>query len=122
MRSKGGSVARSLRELNIKEGMPTVDEARKRLLTELARAKIEGVVALKIIHGYGSSGTGGTLRIALRKSLALRKKEGKIRIFVPGEKWSIFEDDARAVLDLCPELGRDSDLNRLNNGMTIVLL
>lgn len=45
--------------LNIKSDMPTVEEARKRLLTELQRAKAKGAKAMKLIHGYGSSGVGG---------------------------------------------------------------
>jgi len=39
-------------------GMPTVEDARRRLLEELRQAKQVGVRALKIIHGYGSSGKG----------------------------------------------------------------
>jgi len=59
---------------------------------------------------------------ALRKSLSLRRKEGVIRSFVAGERWDSFEEAARAILDSCPELSRDSDLGRGNEGVTIVLL
>jgi hypothetical protein len=111
-----------LRIVNIETGLPTVDEARKKLLDELNMAKRQGVTAIKVIHGYGSSGTGGTLKIAIRKSLSLRRKEGKIRSFVGGEEWDIFEERTRTLLDDCPELSRDSDLNRHNSGITIVLL
>ena len=112
----------NLREINIKDGMPTIDEARRRLIDELTMAKRQGITALKLIHGYGSSGEGGALRVALRKSLSIRKREGRIRSYVAGEKWSIFEDGAREILDHCPDLRRDPDLNRHNNGITIILL
>lgn len=112
----------AVREVNIKEKMPTVEEARKRLHNELILAKRMGLCALKIIHGYGSSGTGGALRSALRQTLAQRLKDGKIRAFVPGEAWGIFDADSREMLDACPELSGDSDLGRGNNGITVILL
>jgi hypothetical protein len=112
----------AVREVNIKAAMPTVAEAKKKLHNELILAKRTGVCGLKIIHGYGSSGEGGALRPALRQALALRKKEGRIRDFVPGERWGIFDETSRRMLDACPDLSRDSDLNRRNNGVTIVLL
>jgi hypothetical protein len=108
--------------LNIKSDMPTVDEARRRLITELQRARARGVKAIKLIHGYGSTGVGGKLRDGLRSSLSRRKKEGLIQFFVIGEKWSIFEEQGRAALEACPELRGDSDLDRGNEGVTIVVL
>jgi hypothetical protein len=108
--------------LNIEAGMPTVDEARKILLTELKQAKRSGVAAVKIIHGYGSTGKEGALRGALRTSLLRRKKEGLVTRVIFGEKWSVFEDDARYAIDHCPELRSDRDLNHSNEGITIAVL
>ena len=112
----------SVREVNIKERMPTLEEARKKLHNELILAKRLGACALKLIHGYGSSGTGGALRTGLRETLAQRLKEGKIRAFVPGEQWGIFDEASRELLDACPELSGDTDLNRHNQGVTLILL
>jgi hypothetical protein len=111
-----------IRELNIKAGMATVDEARRILLESLQTAKEGGVRVLKVIHGYGSSGVGGKLRGALRRSLALRKKEGAIRGFIQGEDWTLFNEDARALCDRYPTLRDDPDYNRENPGITIVEL
>ncbi|MEP7325874.1 MAG: Smr/MutS family protein [Gemmatimonadota bacterium] len=108
--------------LNIKASMPTVDEARRRLIQEIQSAKAKGYKAIKLIHGYGSTGQGGALRVALRKSLNLRFKEGVIRSFVAGERWDPFEPVTRGILDSCPELRRDQDLGQGNEGVTIVLL
>lgn len=107
---------------NIEIGMPTVDQARKRLTEYFNKAKREGIVAFKLIHGYGSSGVGGGLRVGLRKTLAIRKQNGSIKEFVAGEDWDIFNEGTRKILDSCPELGRDSDLGRHNNGITVVLI
>jgi Smr domain len=109
------------RTLNIESGFPTVEEARQILLAELRQAKQSGIQALKIIHGYGSSGKGGALRGALRKSLLRRKKEGLITRVIFGEKWSVFEEDAHYAIERCPELRHDRDLDRSNEGVTLVV-
>jgi len=109
-----------LRELNVKAGMPSVDEARHILLESLDAAKAGGVRLLKVIHGYGSTGVGGKLRGALRRSLELRKKEGAIKGFIRGEEWSLFSEEARGLCDRFPFLREDPDYCRENPGITIV--
>lgn len=111
-----------LQELNIKAGMPTVDEARRILIESLQTARAGGVRVLKVIHGYGSSGVGGKLRGALRRSLELRKKEGAIKGFIKGENWNIFNEEARGLCDRFPFLRDDQDYNRENPGITMVEL
>jgi hypothetical protein len=112
----------TLHTVNLERGLPTVDEARQRLRAELESARARRVSALKLIHGYGSSGVGGKLKDALRVSLKNLRNKGDIAAFVAGERWTISEPLAREILDRCPALGRDSDLNRYNDGITIVLL
>jgi hypothetical protein len=108
--------------LNIEAGLPTVEQARQILISELKQAKRSGLSAVKVIHGYGSTGKGGALRGALRTSLLRRKKEGLVTRVIFGEKWSVFEDDTRYAIERCPELRSDRDLNRSNEGITIALL
>ena len=48
-------------------GMPTLEDARRLVIEEIRKAKREGAKVLKVIHGYGSSGTGGKLCVGLRK-------------------------------------------------------
>ena len=97
-------------------------EARRILIEGLQTAKSGGVRVLKVIHGYGSSGVGGKLRGALRRSLELRKKEGAIKVIIKGEDWSIFNEEARGLCDRFPFLRDDQDYNRENPGITIVEL
>lgn len=111
-----------VRVVNIEEGMPRVDEARDRLMKEIQKAKVNKVSALKIIHGYGSTGQGGALKIAINKSLSRMVKEGKLRAVVPGDNWSIFDNDSRVILEHCPNLNKDHDLEKGNPGITVVLL
>ena len=107
---------------NVEAGLPTLDEARRRVIEEIKRAKREGAKVLKVIHGYGSSGTGGALRVGLRKSFRLRKKEGVIKNFIAGEDFSIFNEATLALLESVPALRGDSDLNSTNEGVTILWL
>ena len=110
------------RTLNLENDLPTLDEARRRVMAEIKAARKQGVRVLKVIHGYGSSGKGGTLRIGLRRSFGLRRKEGVISGFVPGEDFSIFNETTLALLEAVPALRRDPDLNALNEGITLVWL
>lgn len=102
--------------------MPTLDEARRLVIDAIKRARREHVRVLKIIHGYGSSGTGGALCHGLRKSFALRKKEGVIKDFIPGEDFSIFDNTVLTLLNAVPELRGDPSLNDTNEGITILWL
>ena len=88
---------------NVEAGFPSLDEARRLVLEEIRESKREGVRILKIIHGYGSSGKGGTLNHGLRKSFALRKKEGVIKDFIPGENFTIFNPVVLELLEAVPE-------------------
>jgi hypothetical protein len=112
----------TLRTFNVEAGLPILDEARRRVIEEIKRAKRDRVRVLKVIHGYGSSGRGGALCVGLRKSFGLRKKEGVIRDFIAGESFSIFNPVVLALLETVPELRGDPDLNATNEGVTLLWL
>jgi hypothetical protein len=115
----------TIRTYNVKAGFPVLDEARRLVIGEIKRAKREGVKVLKVlkvIHGYGSSGKGGTLCIGLQKSFRLRKKENVIKDFIVGEDFSIFNPTVLALLEAVPELRGDPHLNATNEGVTILWL
>ena len=112
----------SIPTINIKHDMPDVKEARKRLREELVAAREKGIVAIKIIHGYGSKGVGGKLKDALRTSLTGMRNRKQIRHFVHGERFFFYEKVARDAIDLCPALNKDPDYNKGNEGITIIIL
>lgn len=108
--------------VNIKEDMPTVDVALKRVEMNIATCRGRGPGAIKIIHGYGSGGTGGKIRVATRKFLALQKEQGRIADYIEGESFSIFTPATLEAFRRCPELRADEDLEKHNNGITIIVM
>jgi hypothetical protein len=110
-----------IRTVNLKSDMPLVREALSRLDQELNRARSEEIVALKIVHGYGSTGTGGEIRIAVQKRLFELFKEGQIAACVFGEDWAKSNEETWRLLQAHPELKQDPDLGRGNPGISIVV-
>lgn len=115
-------MAAGMKELNLEYGMPTVDTALRWLESELSAARKMGRPALKLIHGYGSSGKGGKIRTACRKYLREQIDAGRVRLVIRGEDFSIFSEETRRSFVLCAQLRGDRDLDRENRGVTFVIL
>ena len=111
-----------LRQANLERGMPTMDQAVKQLAFELRYSRGQGFSALKLIHGYGSSGTGGSIRRRVRQELQRLKDRGEVADFILGEEFTIFNPAVLRAFQRCASLRRDRDLERHNNGITVVLL
>jgi len=108
--------------VNLELGKPTVHEALVRLSAELDAARREGCKMLKLVHGYGSSGAGGDIRIAIQRRLHEMAQDGQIRACIYGENWSKADDQTWKLLASYPELKQDTDLGRRNRGITIVVI
>jgi hypothetical protein len=112
----------TIKTVDLKSDMPAVHEALQRLDGELAIARQQGAKLLKLIHGYGSSGEGGDIRIAVQRRLHELAQDGHIRGCIFGENWSKSDDTAWGLVQSQPALKGDPDLGRRNRGITIVLL
>ena len=112
----------SFKIINLEEGMPQVEQARLRMQHELHTARKQGHRAVKLIHGYGSSGVGGALRIELQKEFVRLADAGEIKSFIAGEDWRISHEHTWALLKRYPEWKQDSDLGKNNKGISIVVL
>ncbi|MDP3058903.1 MAG: hypothetical protein Q8N36_05555 [bacterium] len=106
-------------EVNLEYGRPTVDMAVKNMKNALTTCKKQGSKAVILVHGYGSSGVGGAIKLAIRRELADRSMSGIVRAAIGGEEWHVKKKD---VTSLCPAL--DEYERRLchNEGVTIVVL
>ena len=115
-------MALTMKELNLEQGMPSADMALRWLESELEAARKMRRPALKLIHGYGSSGRGGKIRTACRRYLREQAQAGRVKLVIAGEDFSIFEEETRRAFILCGQLRQDRDLDRENRGVTFVLL
>ena len=104
---------KGVRELNLEQGRPSVDRALGWLEAELEAARKMNTPLMKLIHGYGSSGKG-------RRYLEEAAGQGRIALYLPGERFTIFDDTARRALQQYPQLRLDRDLDRENRGVTFV--
>lgn len=111
-----------VKKIDIKEGMPPVDIAVFNLEKEIRLSKLEGYKVLKVVHGYGSSGKGGTIKLAVRQFCKEAKRKELIKDFVPGEGWSSYKVKPMGLLEDAPELLLNSDGESFNLGITIIIL
>ncbi|HXZ79245.1 MAG TPA: hypothetical protein VEG30_04890 [Terriglobales bacterium] len=111
-----------IKTVNIEDGMPSISEALVKMDRELALARRKGYSLVKLIHGYGSTGAGGDIRIALQSKLRQMTDQGEIQACIFGEDWSVSDQRTWGLLGEHPDLKQDSDLGRRNKGITMVVL
>jgi len=116
--------AKSVRHktVNLELGRPVAEIAVKKMESELSHAVLEGVTSMTFIHGYGSSGKGGVIRKECRKMLFYMQDRGLVAEVIPGETFSSRDKKVKQLLRQWPELMANTNLNRRNRGITIVLM
>ena len=108
--------------LNLEEGMPLVEEAIDRMHMGIQEMKVSRVKAVKLIHGYGSTGRGGRICAGVRSELAAMKRKRFIREYIPGESFGPTDAASRKLAEEEKGITRDPDYGRINHGITIVVL
>jgi hypothetical protein len=108
--------------VNLKVDVLTPTDAVEHLEQELMGARTLGTRVIRVIHGYGSSGSGGAVKGAVRRRLPALQRSGFVRAFVPGEDYSETGEGARALLSRCPELRAGLATDRVNPGLTFIEL
>lgn len=108
--------------VNLEQGLPTVKQALSRLQQEIVTASLEQITVLTLIHGYGSSGKGGAIRLECRKTLGYLLSRGEIGMVVFGEDFSHRHPSVKQLLRRFPQLSRHPHLNNHNKGITLVVL
>ena len=119
---RASSPAFRYRQVSIKEGMPLVDEALRRLTISIDAARAQGVSVLFVVHGYGSSGKGGAIRDECRKYLGILREKGQIADFVNGENVGKRCPQGKNLLKRFPQLDNYRDCQVSNPGITVVVL
>jgi len=108
-----------VKEINLEKGMPVVSIAMSKLVNDLTTAKMSGCKAAVIIHGWGSSGTGGSIKKAVKMKLKEPVLKGIIRDVVAGEEWVIKKKEFTNVCPQLKEFNRNVDGNK---GITVAIL
>ena len=111
-----------MKTVNLKERMPPVNQALMTMDRELALARAEGCEFVKLVHGHGSTGVGGEIRIAVQKRLVEMRERGEVRSVIFGEDWATSDERAWKMVSSRKELKLDRDLGKGNRGITIVEL
>lgn len=109
-----------LKEINLENGKPTVADALMILKSSISNAKSGNVGCLYVIHGYGSSGKGGSIREKARQWLNAQARNGVIKCVINGEDFNIFNFKALELKNTYKEL--EPLLKVCNHGVTIVEL
>lgn len=110
------------RVIDVETGMPAAETAVEKLTSEINAAMIAGTRIVKVIHGYGSTGKGGAIKSAVRRSLLSMLMDGIVTSVISGEEFSKTVPHVKELLQEYPRLRKDVDLNRKNNGITLVIL
>ena len=110
-------------ELNIKQGLPSVEEALELLADYLRRAHQLGIKVIILIHGYGSSGEGGRIKWAIHDALENNHYADRIEEYFFGEQVPYGSKACQDLLKQRPGLKQYLRHFKAGNaGMTILLL
>lgn len=109
-----------MREYDIKSDLPVVSEAQRRLISILYQSKGKEKI-IKIIHGYGSSGVGGSIKTMVHRTLQTQKNAHQIRAYIPGEAIALLKGFDEDIRRFKPLIQNDSDFHKGNDGITYVI-
>ncbi len=109
------------RIVNLEYGRPVVESALKRMHNELEQAKLDGVKVVTLIHGYGSSGKGGRIRVECRKSLHYLRQKNILKEVVHGEIFHRRSGFGKALVRQYPHLEQLCKSDFSNPGITVVV-
>lgn len=108
--------------INLEQGRPLVETAMKKLELELGVARSENVRVVTLIHGYGSSGKGGTIRVECRKMLGHLVQQKRLNSYISGEEFDKRSGPGKALLRRFPGLAQSCHSDFNNPGVSIAIL
>lgn len=109
---------RSIVTLDLEYGNPDVASAISRMRNDLATYRRLGYKAAVLIHGYGSTGIGGSIRAAVKNQLDEKSMRGIIKKHTGGEDWLIKRGQFTSV---CKALEKYERQISGNPGVTVAI-
>lgn len=108
-----------MKSYNIKQDMPSVVLAKDRLIA-IIRYEKERII--KIVHGYGSTGQGGDIKVMVHQLLNDYIESHKIKAYIPGEAFGHLLGYDQIIKDHLSLLKQDPDYKIPNEGITYIIL
>ena len=108
-----------IKTLNLEVGNPNTLTAIQKLKNSLSTYKRQGCKAVIIIHGFGASGVGGSIKTAVRSCLRESSMVGIVRMSIAGEDWI---NRKREAVSICGALATYEREISGNQGVTVVVL
>ena len=109
--------------LNLESGGPTAEEALERLTHHVRAASVAGVRALIVIHGYGSSGSGGKIKWVVRDALENNYFSDRVDEYYFGEDLAFGSSSYQTVIKRRSSLKSHLSQFKIGNaGMTVLLM
>lgn len=106
--------------INLEENFPSAEKALEILKNLIKVSRSLKTKRLVIVHGYGSSGVGGKIKIKVRSWLQDQERNRKIRVVVFGEDYNLMNEQARQINAKYKDLQKY--YGQYNHGITIVIL
>jgi len=109
--------------INLEAGGPTAEEALERLTSQIRAASEAGIRALIVIHGYGSSGSGGKIKWVVRDALENNYFSDRVDEYYFGEDLALGSSGYQAVMKRHASLKQHLSQFKIGNaGMTVLLM
>jgi hypothetical protein len=108
-----------MKTLNIEHGYSSQKEARLTLDNYIKKLD-KTTKIIKIIHGYGSSGAGGSIKKMVNSYLKRLKNEGIIKDYLPAEAIKDLMGFDQTIIKYKVYIKDDSDFKRGNPGITYI--
>jgi hypothetical protein len=105
--------------INLKQDLPSAEVAVRNVEREISCARGK-VSVLRIIHGWGSGGTGGKIKHQVHHRLETMLRQSKIKSFTPGEHYSDRTNAGRELLRRYPDLKKTLRSDSENLGISFV--
>ena len=106
--------------IELQEGLPKTKNALMQVEYVLASVRVRGGHLIKFIHDEQPGKTATRLRAEVRRLLRAYIKEGRVRLVIPGERFAMADGTTRYLIDKCPRVGLDPDLDMRNEDITVV--
>lgn len=105
--------------VNLKQDLPSAEDAVRKVEREIGSAR-GSVKVLRIIHGWGSGGTGGKIKHQVHSRLETMLRQSKIQSFTPGEHYSDRTNAGRDLLRKFPDLKKTLRSDSENPGISFI--